>query len=104
MLASLAHTRRDESRNSIDEHNAWILTNAKPYTSTVESLARECGQSVQGLKAHLRELEDKKLISVTWHLDGRITFVLLPIGPAASRPKNLRNPRKTKGLRSKRKR
>lgn len=103
MLASLAHTRRDESRSSIDEHNAWILTNAKPYTSTVESLARECGQSVQGLKAHLRELEDKKLISVTWHLDGRITFVLLPIGPGISRPKNLRNTRKTKRLRRNRK-
>ena len=98
MLASLAHTR------SIDEQNAWILTNAKPYTSTVESLARECGQSVQGLKAHLRELEDKKLISVTWHFDGRITFVLLPIGSGASRPKDRQSPRKTKRLRSKRKR
>ncbi|MGE4538416.1 MAG: hypothetical protein AB7D37_15175 [Desulfovibrio sp.] len=103
MLASLAHVSRDESRNGIEEHNAWILANAKPYTCTLEGLARESGQSLKRLKAHLQELEDKKLISVTRHFDGRITFILLPIGLDSSRPEDAQIRRKTKRLRLNRK-
>ncbi len=103
MLASLAHASRNSGQNGIEEHNAWILTHAKPITCTLEGLARESGQSLKRLKAHLQELEDKNLISVTRHQDGRITFILLPIGLDSSRPKDAQIRRMTKRLRRNRK-
>lgn len=51
--------------------------------------------ALKRLKAHLQELEDKKLISVTRHFDGRITFIDLD----SSRPNNVQIRRKTKRLR-----